>query len=98
MDLTEYIAHSADIERNIGPQSYSQHIRNVKIRANQFSTACVVDTAMENTPFVNTVCRAIELHDLGKLHPDVQSALHNGRKPTRPHSPAGTMVSRDDYS
>lgn len=70
-----YLAHSARFERGIPAQEYSEHIREVRLRA-RGNAVKAGRYALKYAPMLEAVSMfAGEFHDLGKLDDDNQAVL-----------------------
>ncbi|HEY1685424.1 MAG TPA: DEAD/DEAH box helicase [Tepidisphaeraceae bacterium] len=90
--MSEPLAHSARLERNIPAQTYREHISQVRDYAVGNAENMVKYFKGDGQRIVAMVRRASEFHDLGKLDPNNQAVLAGGnsRKPLEvKHEDAG---------
>lgn len=78
--MMEYLAHSA--KDDIPPQSYQEHIKTVHRLALENAKKTVKFSVQDGNLLLHTVEAAACIHDLGKLHKENQTVLHqaNGNK------------------
>lgn len=77
--MTTPLAHSARADGKT--QSYAAHVAGVKARAKANSKAmlCFLKDEALRERMREAIIDAADAHDLGKLDPDTQAALHGGR-------------------
>jgi CRISPR-associated endonuclease/helicase Cas3 len=71
----EPLAHSGRAERGIGPQTYADHVANVKCLAVRNARCALGYRTPGESTLETFVELASEFHDLGKLEPDNQIVL-----------------------
>lgn len=71
----DYLAHSAS--EHSREQSYREHVKGVAKKAVQAAKEASLYTSEKRNGFPTTVQLAAQRHDLGKLDPDNQAALHS---------------------
>ena len=93
-EKAEYLARSADVSKNIPTQSYFDHVGT---NSGVISTAVrIAEQTFSDPAIISAVRQASQLHDLGKLHKEIQDVLadpNGGKLPIR-HERAGVTYLR----
>jgi CRISPR-associated endonuclease/helicase Cas3 len=96
----KYYAHSADSERGIPAQSYSEHIEGVVRRCEHYIKDMPPLLKEVKDILASIVLPACEYHDLGKLadkNQEILSGNGKGRSLALPHSDAGSAYMLHGY-